>query len=114
MRNQTETDIRTNTSECRIDKDLAYGPVNGKCKEIYHYILKYSLVNVLQPTIREICKGVHLGSTSSVYLYLIRLESHGYIKRTANGSNRMWVKGLQYQIAPELESELSSAFADSL
>ena len=66
-----------------------------KEKEIYRYIKAYGLEHGYLPSIREICAGVNLKSTSSVFRYLEDMQSKGYIKREC-GSERYAVKGLRY------------------
>ena len=66
-----------------------------KEQEIYRYIKDYGIEHGYLPSIREICAGVDLKSTSSVFSYLEDMQHKGYIKREW-GSERYAVKGLRY------------------
>ncbi len=64
-------------------------------KEIYQFIKQYALQNGFMPTIREICEGVGLKSTSSVFHYMSDMQSKGYIIRHPDAV-RYSVKGIRY------------------
>lgn len=55
--------------------------LTSKEKEILDFIKNKVTKKGFPPSIREICKGVNLKSTSSVHNYLCSLESKGYIRR---------------------------------
>ncbi len=60
---------------------MAYGKISEKQKEILEF-LKQEIINKgYPPAVREICKAVHLKSTSSVHSHLEALEKNGYIRR---------------------------------
>ena len=48
-------------------------------EKVYKYIVDYMTENQYAPSIREICKGVGLKSTSSVHMYLMSLKKAGLI-----------------------------------
>ena len=52
-----------------------------KQTEIYEFIKKQILEKGYPPSVREICKGVGLSSTSTVHGHLERLEKKGLIRR---------------------------------
>ncbi|OWZ82855.1 transcriptional repressor LexA [Natranaerobius trueperi] len=52
-----------------------------KPMKIYNFIKDYIKNKGYPPTVREICKGVGLSSTSTVHLHLSTLEKEGYIRR---------------------------------
>ncbi len=52
-----------------------------KQQEIYEFLKIYTENNGYPPSVREICEGVGLKSTSSVHGHLKRLEGKGLIKR---------------------------------
>ncbi|MFU0823857.1 transcriptional repressor LexA [Clostridium sp.] len=52
-----------------------------KQTEIYEFIKKQILEKGYPPSVREICKGVGLSSTSTVHGHLARLEKKGLIRR---------------------------------
>lgn len=60
---------------------MAYGKITPKQQEILDFLKNSILTTGYPPTVREICEGVNLRSTSSVFQHLERLEKNGYIKR---------------------------------
>ena len=60
---------------------MAYGKISAKQQEILDYIKEEILKRGYPPAVREICKAVHLKSTSSVHAHLETLEKKGYIRR---------------------------------
>ena len=56
--------------------------VNAKAKEVLEYIRKDVKNLGYPPSVREICRGVGLKSTSSVHTYLTQLADAGYITKT--------------------------------
>lgn len=48
------------------------------------------------PSIREICKGVGLSSTSSVYCHLNKLETLGYLRRNPDMPRSIAVLNVDY------------------
>lgn len=55
--------------------------LNKKQLEIYNFIVEEVQKKGYPPTVREICQGVSLKSTSTVHGHLERLENKGYIRR---------------------------------
>ena len=45
---------------------------------VYNYVRSYIHENALSPSVRDICVGAGLKSTSSVHTYLKRLDEMGY------------------------------------
>ena len=60
---------------------MANGKISEKQSEILEYIKSQILEKGYPPAVREICKAVHLKSTSSVHSHLETLEKNGYIRR---------------------------------
>ena len=60
---------------------MAYGKISEKQKEILEFLKKEIINKGYPPAVREICKAVHLKSTSSVHSHLESLEKNGYIRR---------------------------------
>ena len=50
--------------------------------EIFEYIKNFIEENSYSPSIRELCKGLKMSSTASVYDQLKKLEDKGYIKKS--------------------------------
>ena len=74
--------------------------------EIYEYIIGYMEKNLFSPTVREICEGVGLKSTSSVYSYLKKLEENGYI--TTREAEPRTIRPTGYKIVKEEENTESA------
>lgn len=55
--------------------------LSNKQKEILAFIVQHVQLKGFPPSVREICDGVNLKSTSSVHAQLSRLEEKGYIRR---------------------------------
>ncbi len=58
-----------------------------RAEEIFEFIRNYIRTENMAPSVREICDGVGLRSTSTVHRYLHRLEAEGRI-HMADGKNR--------------------------
>lgn len=57
------------------------GKITKKQEEILEYIKDQILSKGYPPSVRDICEGVSLKSTSSVHAHLEALEENGYIRR---------------------------------
>lgn len=62
--------------------------------KVYNYIIEYMEKNQYSPSIRDICEGVGLSSTSSVHAHLRTLHKEGLIK--LEGVRRIAVAGYQF------------------
>ncbi len=58
-----------------------------RAEEILAFIKDFIRTENLSPSVREICEGVGIRSTSTVHRYLHRLEEEGYL-HMADGKNR--------------------------
>lgn len=56
-------------------------------KKIYDFLVQFITKNGYSPSIREICDGVGVSSTQTVYRHLCKLEKEGKIK-TQEGKPR--------------------------
>jgi repressor LexA len=52
-----------------------------KEQKVYDYILKSIKENGFAPSVRDICRDLNYKSTSTVHMYLNRLDTLGYIKK---------------------------------
>lgn len=52
--------------------------------EVLNYIKKYTAEHGFPPTIREICTGVNLSSTATVFVHIKNLEKNGYLRSSNN------------------------------
>lgn len=71
---------------------LRSGPT-AKQLEIYDYIVEYMVEHQYAPAVRDICKGVGLKSTSSVYEHLEKLKRYGLIDYLPMQPRTISVKG---------------------
>lgn len=49
-------------------------------ERVYNFIVEFIKKNGYAPSVREICNGTDLSSTSSVYAHLLKLEDEGKIQ----------------------------------
>lgn len=52
-----------------------------KQKKVFDFIDTYTVRKGYPPSIRDICEGLSIASTSTVHSHLKRLEESGHIKR---------------------------------
>ncbi len=69
--------------------------ISEKDLEVYNFIKEFILSNNVVPSIREICDGVGLRSTSSAHRHVKKLSEAGYIIPYGENSIRYFVKGLK-------------------
>ena len=53
--------------------------INDKDLEIYNFIKDYALKTGFTPSIRQICEGVGLSSTNTVWVRIRKMEDYGLI-----------------------------------
>lgn len=58
-----------------------------KMHEIFEFIRDFTRANSYPPSVREICSGLNIKSTATVYYYLNLLEDNNYIRK-AKSKNR--------------------------
>lgn len=68
-----------------------------KQKEIYEFLKKFTESKGYPPSVREICEGVTLRSTSTVHGHLKRLEKKGLIKRDPTKPRALEIPELSHQ-----------------
>ncbi|MCI9127678.1 MAG: LexA repressor [Eubacterium sp.] len=70
---------------------------DGDSKElVYDFLVNYITENLYAPTIREICEGTYLSSTSSVAHHLSVLEEEGKIEIKGNSSRAIKLVGYKF------------------
>ncbi len=74
-----------------------------KKDEIYNFIITYMKENLISPTVREICDGVGLKSTASVYSHLKTLQKQNLI--TMREGETRTIRPLGYEIVKITEKE---------
>ena len=70
--------------------------------EIYEFIVQYTREHLYPPSVREICAGVNLKSTCSVFRYLSDLEEAGMIELGKNSQSRA-IKILGYRLEKDVQ-----------
>ena len=65
---------------------MALEKLTEKQQLIYDFIKDWTRKKSYPPTVRDICAGVDLKSTSSVHAHLATLERKGYIHRIASNT----------------------------
>ena len=73
-------------------------------ERILKFIAEYVAEHIYAPSIREICEGTGLKSTSTVYQHLINLELDGELK--FEGVRRITLKG--YKVCKDDTEKLKS------
>ena len=69
-----------------------------KQQEIYDFIKDWTSKKSYPPTVRDICSGVDLKSTSSVHAHLATLERKGYIHRDPSKTRAIEIIDDSYQM----------------
>ena len=75
--------------------------LTSKQQQVYDFIQEMTKKDGYPPSIREICKGVGVKSTSTIHGHLSKLEEKGFIKRDGS-KNRAIVMLQESQAAPPL------------
>lgn len=65
-------------------------------ERVYNFIVEFIKKNGYAPTVREICAGTDLSSTSSVYMHLLKLEDEGKIQMKKKSTRAIKVIGFQF------------------
>lgn len=63
---------------------------------IYNYIIEYIKTNGYAPTVREICNGVGIKSTSTIHLHLKKLNDNGLLEVKFGESRAIKVIGYKF------------------
>lgn len=67
-------------------------PLSEKQNRVYQYLVQ-AIGDAVPPTVREICAGARIKSTSTVHAILNALEEKGYIERDARFSRSIRIAG---------------------
>ena len=65
-------------------------------ERVYNFIVEFMKKNGYAPSVREICTGTDLSSTSSVYMHLLKLEDEGKIQMKKKSTRAIKVIGFQF------------------
>ncbi|MBR1528371.1 MAG: hypothetical protein IJ642_03585 [Oscillospiraceae bacterium] len=61
-------------------------------KDIFEFIRNYIRRNKIAPSVREICEGLGIRSTSTVHRYLHRLEEEGKLQMSSGKNRAIFIK----------------------
>ena len=78
-----------------MKKELQNDGVRSR-KKIYDFLVKFITENGYSPSIREICEGTGLHSTSTIYKQLMTLEMMGKIHTKERKSRTISLVGFQF------------------
>ena len=70
-------------------------PLSAPQQSIYDFIVRFQEDKGYPPSVREICKGVGLSSTSTVHGHLSRLERKGYLQRDPSKPRALLIPDVQ-------------------
>ena len=71
--------------------------IRGTGRErVYNFIVDFIKNNGYAPSVREICVGTNLSSTSSVYMHLLKLQDEGKIEIKHNAIRAIKVISFQF------------------
>ena len=57
-------------------------PAEDLVNQVYKFIIRYSKKNGYAPSVRDVCAGVGIRSTASVYNYINRLKERGLLEKS--------------------------------
>lgn len=64
-------------------------------EKVYNFVIEYMQEHLYAPSVREICEGTGLKSTSTVYTHLINLDIDGLIR--CEGVRRITPRGFRLE-----------------
>ena len=71
--------------------------IRGTGRErVYNFIVEFIKNNGYALSVREICTGTDLSSTSSVYMHLLKLEDEGKIQVKRKSTRAIKVVGYEF------------------
>lgn len=65
-------------------------------EKVYNFLIEYIKEYGYAPSVRDICEGVGLKSTSSVYSHLSKLEEEGKIETRGHSPRAIKIMGYGY------------------
>ena len=79
-----------------MDQEVEQAQITTK-ERVYNFLVEYIQKNGYAPSIREICAGTYLSSTTSVYNHLLTLEDEGKIEMKRNSPRAIKLVGYEYR-----------------
>ena len=65
-------------------------------EQIYNFLVDFVKKNGYAPSVREICTGTDLSSTSSVYMHLLKLQDEGKIQVKRKSTRAIKLVGYEF------------------
>lgn len=78
-----------------MEKEIEQTQIKSKDK-IYNVLVEFMQKNGYAPSMREICAGTYLSSTSSVYSHLVTLEDEGKIQIKKKSNRAIKIIGYEF------------------
>ncbi len=76
--------------------------IDAKLEELYNYVKNYQDLNGYPPTVRDICKDLHIKSTATAHYYLEKLSERGLIKKNDDKKRAITISGRKNSFAVPL------------
>ena len=70
--------------------------IGTRREQIYNFLVDFVKKNGYAPSVREICTGTDLSSTSSVYMHLLKLEDEGKIQVKRKSTRAIKLVGYEF------------------
>ena len=67
------------------------GKISEKLQQVLHFIQTFSEDNGYPPSVRDICAGLKISSTATVYYYITKLEKEGLLKKSPSKNRSLGV-----------------------
>ena len=78
-----------------MDKEIEQTQITTR-EMVYNFLVEFIKKNGYAPSVREICAGTYLSSTTSAYNHLLTLEGEGRIKVKRNSPRAIKLVGYEY------------------
>lgn len=79
-----------------------------KQQQVYDFLENYTRTEGYPPSIREMCKGLGVKSTSTIHGHLSRLEEKGFIKRESTKNRAITMAKAFLPKVPEFDTSFAS------
>jgi len=79
-----------------------------KQQQVYDYLVDYTQKVGFPPSIREMCKGLGVRSTSTIHGHLEKLEEKGYIKRESTKNRAITLTKQSTVSLPQIDAGFAS------
>lgn len=79
-----------------------------KQQQVYDYLVDYTQESGFPPSIREMCQGLGVRSTSTIHGHLEKLEEKGYIKRESTKNRAITLTKVPAPALPQFDAAFAS------